>query len=139
MEIATPDQEEIISYIYNFNMKSLRSILERSVDIKEKLFRILSSYGFRLPMQIVKRKSQYLNNLTSRVIRDFDNNIKIKKGKINLLTRTIENHDLQKTLKKGFALVKQDSKFVTRSSGLNPDNSFDLKFYDNELTVLKKK
>jgi exodeoxyribonuclease VII large subunit len=119
MEIATPDQEEIISYIYNFNMKSLRSILERSVDIKEKLFRILSSYGFRLPMQIVKRKSQYLNNLTSRVIRDFDNNIKIKKGKINLLTRTIENHDLQKTLKKGFALVKQDSKFVTRSTGLN--------------------
>jgi exonuclease VII large subunit len=73
------------------------------------------------------------------MIRGFDNCINLKKGKVNLLTKSIETHDIQRTLKKGFVLVKQDSKFVTRSSGFNQDKSAILKFYDNELTVLKKK
>ena len=138
MEIATPELEDIISYLENFIGESSQTIFEKSLKLKRNLFRVLGSYGFRLPMDLVRRKSQYLDNLTSRVIRDFDNNIKLRIGKINLLTKMIENHDIEKTLKKGFALVKQDSKFVTRSSKFNPENPAVLKFYDGELTVFSR-
>jgi exodeoxyribonuclease VII large subunit len=138
MEIATPELEDIISYLENFIGESSQTIFEKSLKLKRNLFRVLGSYGFRLPMDLVRRKSQYLDNLASRVIRDFDNNIKLRIGKINLLTKMIENHDIEKTLKKGFALVKQDSKFVTRSSKFNPENPAVLKFYDGELTVISR-
>ncbi|HEX9739403.1 MAG TPA: exodeoxyribonuclease VII large subunit, partial [Ignavibacteriaceae bacterium] len=138
MEIATPELEDIISYLENFIGESSQTIFEKSLKLKRNLFRVLGSYGFRLPMDLVRRKSQYLDNLASRVIRDFDNNIKLRIGKINLLTKMIENHDIEKTLKKGFALVKQDSKFVTRSSKFNPENPAVLKFYDGELTVFSR-
>jgi len=107
--------------------------------MKRNFIRILNSYGFRIPLEQVRRKVKYLDNLSYKMIREFDNNIKLRIGKVNLLAKTIENHDIQKTLKKGFVLVKQDSKFVTRSTNFNPDNPAVLKFYDDELTVFKKK
>jgi len=139
MEIATPEKEELISYIENFYETSSGSVSDKCLELKRNFIRILTSYGFRLPLDLVRRKSQYLDNLSYKMIREFDNNIKLRIGKVNLLTKMIENHDIQKTLKKGFVLVKQDSKFVTRSTVFNSDNPAILKFYDDELTVVKKK
>ena len=139
MEIATPKKEDLISYLENFYESASNSVSDKCVELKRNLIRILSSYGFRLPLDMVRRKSQYLDNLSHKLIRGFDNNIKLRISKVNLLNRIIENNDIQKTLKKGFVLVKQDSKFVTRSTNFNSDNPAVLKFYDDELTVFKKK
>ncbi len=139
MEMATPKMENLISYIENFCLTASGSVTEKCSGLKKNFLKILNSYSFRLPGDIVKRKSLYLDNLTYKLVKEFDNTIKLKTGKVNLLAKMIENHNLQKTLKKGFILVKQDSKFVTRSSGFNPDNPAVLKFYDDEITVFKKK
>ncbi len=138
MEIATPNREDLISYIENFYERASESVSDKSGELKRNFLRVLNSYGFRLPLDMVKRKSKYLNSLSYKLIRDFDNNIKSRFSKVNLMTKTIENHDIQKTLKKGFVLVKQDSKFVKRSTGFNPDNPAILKFYDDELTVFSR-
>jgi len=139
MEIATPKMENIISFINKFSNSSYQSLLEKCADLKSNVSGILNSYAFRFPLNMVRNKSQRLDNNIYKMIRGFDNYIKIKQGKVNLLAKTIETHNIQKTLKKGFVLVRQDSKFVTRSSGFNKDKPAILKFYDNELTVLKKK
>jgi len=139
MEIATPKMENIISFINKFSNSSYQSLLEKCADLKSNVSGILNSYAFRFPLNMVRNKSQRLDNNIYKMIRGFDNYIKIKQGKVNLLAKTIETHNIQKTLKKGFVLVRQDSKFVTRSSGFKMDKPAILKFYDNELTVLKKK
>ena len=139
MEIATPNIEDLVSYLQNFYQSASGSVSNKFIEMKRNFIRILNSYGFRVPLEQVRRKAKYLDNLSYKMIREFDNNIKLRIGKVNLLAKTIENHDIQKTLKKGFVLVKQDSKFVTRSTNFNPDNPAVLKFYDDELTVFKKK
>jgi exodeoxyribonuclease VII large subunit len=139
MEIATPNKEDITLYLEDFYRKTTYSVLGKYSGLKRNYLRTINSYGFRLPVDLVKRKSKYLGNLSTKMHREFENNFKVRLSKINLLTKTIENHDIQKTLKKGFVLVKQDSKFVTRAVKLNPDNPAVLKFYDEELTVFKKK
>lgn len=138
MEIATPKMEDLISFIENFYKRASDSISEKRIELKRNFLRTLNSYGFRLPLDMVKRKSKNLNNLSYKLMREFDNNIKLRIGKVNLLSKMIENHDIQKTLKKGFILVKQDSKFVTRSTNFNPDTPAILKFYDDELTVFSR-
>jgi exodeoxyribonuclease VII large subunit len=138
MEIATPQKEDLISYIENFYERASGSVSGKCMELKRNFFRTMNSYGFRLPLDLVKRKSKYLNSLSYKLSREFDNNIKLKIGKVNLLSKAIENHDVQKTLKKGFVLVKQDSKFVKRSTGFNPHNPAILKFYDEELTVFSR-
>ncbi|MDO8548950.1 MAG: exodeoxyribonuclease VII large subunit [Ignavibacteria bacterium] len=139
MEIATPKIEDLVSYLQNFYQSTSGSVSNKFIEMKRNFIRILNSYGFRVPLEQVRRKAKYLDNLSYKMIREFDNNIKLRTGKVYLLAKTIENHDIQKTLKKGFVLVKQDSKFVTRSTNFNPDNPAVLKFYDDELTVFKKK
>ncbi len=139
MEIATPNKEDLEMYIRNFTISSYSSVKEKCLSLKRDFSRVINSYGFRLPLETVKRKFKFTEDLVKKITREFDNNLKHKTSRINLLTRTIENHNVQKTLKKGFVLVKQDSKFVTRSDRFNPDTPAILKFYDDELTVLKKK
>jgi exonuclease VII large subunit len=64
-----------------------------------------------------------------------EKNILIKNNRISLLVKSLESHDIQRTLKKGFVLVKQDSKFISRSENLNKNIQALLKFYDGEVTV----
>src|SRR5690554_2032711 len=139
MEIVTPKLTELIRFVENFNIISTRNISDKCFELKRNLVRLLNSYAFRIPGDLVRRKSQELDSLTSKIIRDFDNKIKLKMSRVSLLSKTVENHDIMKTLKKGFVLVKQDSKFVTRSSSFNSGTPAVLKFYDEELTVIQKK
>ncbi|MGE5848435.1 MAG: hypothetical protein ACM34O_17050, partial [Ignavibacteria bacterium] len=52
-----------------------------------------------------------------------------------LLSKSIEAHDIMRPLKKGFVLVKQDSKFVTRSVYFNHKKSALLQFYDDVVSI----
>jgi exonuclease VII large subunit len=89
-------------------------------------------------MDIVRNKSQYLDSIIYKILKHFDHLMTKKVNKVSLLAKTIEAHDIQKTLKRGFVLVKQDSKFVMRSADFNLAKPAVLKFYDDEITVIKK-
>jgi exonuclease VII large subunit len=56
-------------------------------------------------------------------------------NKISLLSKTLESYDVQRVLKRGFVLVKQNSKFVTRAFNFNKDKKTQLNFYDGEITI----
>jgi exonuclease VII large subunit len=55
--------------------------------------------------------------------------------KISLLAKSLETYDIHRVLKRGFVLVKQNSKFVTRASNFNKEKKTQLKFYDGEITT----
>jgi exodeoxyribonuclease VII large subunit len=138
MELITPNMEDIISNLNSFLQKSSGQIIELYESSRSKIYDLLSSYGFRLPMDIIRNKSQYLDNIIYKILKHFDHLMTKKVNKVSLLAKTLEAHDIQKTLKRGFVLVKQGSKFVKRYADFNPGDSAVLKFYDDELTVIKK-
>jgi hypothetical protein len=67
--------------------------------------------------------------------RNIGQKILIGNNKTALLTKSIEAHDIMRLLKKGFVLVKQDSKFVTRSVYFNIKKSAILQFYDDVISI----
>jgi exonuclease VII large subunit len=89
-------------------------------------------------MDIVRRKSQETDNLTYRLVQNIDRKLLLTGNKLSLLSQQIEAHNIQKSLKKGFVLVKQNSKFVTRSVNFDKNKESVLKFYDSDVIVNNK-
>ena len=138
MELATPKMEDIVGLLNYFSERSSQIMSEKFNHLRREVVDALNSYGFRIPQEIIRNRSQRLDGVIYKLINNFDHNIKLRKNKVELAVKSLETHDIKRTLKKGFVLVSQDSKFITRSAKFNSKNPAVLKFYDDELTVIKK-
>ncbi|HKI79257.1 MAG TPA: exodeoxyribonuclease VII large subunit [Ignavibacteriaceae bacterium] len=135
MELATPRKEDFFAFIGEFSYTSTQNLVELCSRSKGRISEILNSYGFRLPIDIVRKNFQNVDNISYRLFQNMDRKILVKNGKLSLLTKSIEAHDVNKSLRKGFVLVKQDSEFVTRASKLDKKKKTTLAFYDDNVDV----
>ena len=135
MEVATPDIAEIENFINEFLHRSSRTISEHIEENKEAVLSFIHSYGFRLPLDLTNRKTQQADLSINKILQSIEKFSLIYDKKISLLAKSLESYDIQRILKRGFVLVKQNSKFVTRASDFNKDKNAQLKFYDGEITT----
>jgi exonuclease VII large subunit len=56
-------------------------------------------------------------------------------NKLSLISKSLEAHDLDKTLKRGFALVKQNSKFISRKINFKLTDPVTIKFFDGDVEI----
>ncbi|MCW8818610.1 MAG: exodeoxyribonuclease VII large subunit [Ignavibacteriaceae bacterium] len=133
MELATPDAMEIENYIKEFLLKSSRIIDEQIEEKNGDILSLLKSYGFRIPLEIVNKKSQQIDITINRILQSIERFSLVYDKKISLLAKSMETYDIQRSLKRGFVLVKQNSKFVTRAAKFNKEKKASLKFYDGEV------
>ena len=139
MEIATPDRNEFFAFISDFSYTSTQNMIELCSRAAKKISDITGSYGFRMPLDLVRRNFQSLDNLNYRIDQNINRKFLIQKNKLELFMQLIRANDLNKTLKKGFVLVSQDSKFVTRAENFDLSKKTSLKFYDDEINIDLKK
>ena len=135
MEIATPDKTEIENFINEFLSNATTNIEELIESKIGDVTSFIDSYGFRLPMDLVKQKSQQVDISIGKILQHINRHSLLYDKKISLLSKSLESYDIQRSLKRGFVLVKQNSKFVTRASHFNKEKKTQLKFYDGEVTT----
>ncbi len=135
MEIVTPDVIDIENFVNDFLSESSSNIEKLIEERKEDVAAFFSSYSFRIPMDILNRKSQQVDISTGKILQSVNKFSMIYDNKISLLSKTLESYDVKRVLKRGFVLVKQNSKFVTRASKFNKDKKARLKFFDGEVTT----
>lgn len=133
MELATPDVTEIESFIDEFLSKSSRIIEEHIKEKKEDILSVQRSYGFSIPLEIINRKTQQIDIAINRVLQGIERFSLIYDKKISILSKSIETYNIERALKRGFVLVKQNSKFVTRAVKFNKEEKASLKFFDGEV------
>jgi exodeoxyribonuclease VII large subunit len=138
MELATPNSDDILNFIEKFVESSTEQMQELLLNFKEAIFQLINSYGFRTPVNLLKRKSQQLDSLYSKLVQLMERKMLIKERKLSLFSKSMEAFDIQKTLKRGFVLVKQNSKFVTRRTFFNEKEETELKFYDGKVNLKGK-
>jgi exodeoxyribonuclease VII large subunit len=135
MELATPDKDELFAFISEFSYYFPEKMLEIISNYKEEISQSVLSYGFRLPQDLISRKSQQLDNIIYR----FQNNYEVKfnevKNHLKLLESKVESHNISYVLKRGFAIVKQNENFVTRKKYLLNEKSFEIKFFDGDVKI----
>ena len=138
MEVATPDQEEIknaISYAVEHMENSIEQMID---DYRQRIGDVLDSYMFRYPFEKVRNFYQKIDNLFYRISQQIDRKLLLAEKETQKYFSIINSFDIEKTLKKGFALIKQDDKFVVRKQFYNPDKSVLIKFYDGEIKLENK-
>ena len=135
MEIATPDIIDIQNFIEEFISNSSTNIEEIIEDRIQDVNSFSRSYGFKLPMDMLNRKTQQVDMSIARVLQSIEKFSMIYDKKISLLAKSLDAYDIQRALKRGFVLVKQNSKFVTRAVDFNKEKNARLKFYDGEVTT----
>lgn len=132
MELATPSSDELFAFINEFSYYFTQKISEIITDYKDDITQITSSYGFRLPQDVIKNKAQLLDNILYRFQNNFDNKLAVQKNRVELIHSKIESFNIENTLKRGFVLVKQNKKIIPRILDLQDHTPLILKFYDGE-------
>jgi exodeoxyribonuclease VII large subunit len=135
MELATPDREDILSFITDFIENIDSEILKGIEDKRNKLSRIINSYGFRLPEDVIKVRTQYLDSILYKLIAGIDKKLTYKRNLLSLLDQKIDKFDFNKILKRGFSLIHQDEKLIQRAENFNKENPFLIKFFDGEIRI----
>jgi exonuclease VII large subunit len=135
MEIATSDISDIENFILEFLSSSATNIDEMVESKKEDVSAFYSSYGFRIPINILSRKSQQVDLSINKILQSIEKYSMIYDKRISLLAKSLDAFDIQRVLKRGFVLVRQNSKFVTRAVDFNTEEKAMLKFYDGEIST----
>jgi exodeoxyribonuclease VII large subunit len=132
MELATPNIDEFFAFISEFSYNTTQNLVDLCTGSYKKISDLLNSYGFRMPLDLVRRNSQQVDSLTFKLLQNIGNKMLVYNSKLSLLTQRVEAHDINRSLKKGFVLVKQDSRYITRANKLKKKTA-SLIFYDNKI------
>ena len=133
MELATPSKEEIKEFVSSSYLK-LSEIIDSQIEQNKSLiYDSISSYSFKYPFERIRKNSQVVDQLSLLLSKEIDKFITSLRHRLALLTKSIESNDLERSLKKGFALIKQNSNFVTRKKNFNQQLPAVIKFYDGEI------
>jgi exodeoxyribonuclease VII large subunit len=133
MELATPDKDEFFAFISEFSYTSTQNLVDLCTGSYKKISDLLNSYGFRMPLDLVRRNYQQVDSLTYKLLQNIGNKMLIYNSKLSLLTQRVEAHDINKSLKKGFVLVQQGSSYITRAKKLKKQKIASLIFYDDKI------
>ncbi|MBK7630454.1 MAG: exodeoxyribonuclease VII large subunit [Ignavibacteriales bacterium] len=135
MELATPDIEEIKSFIKDSYSLSC-DIIERTLaNYRSEIEDQISSYAFRYPLEKIRKYSQMVDMNSYKMVKEIERRILTLSNRIKLISKSIEANDIEKTLKKGFALIKQNSKFIARKFSFKTGEPSIIKFYDGEIEI----
>ena len=86
-------------------------------------------------MENTRKFSQRIDLANIKLNNLIEKKILSSNAKISLLSKTLEGFDVQKSLKKGFALIRQNSKFVTRKNNFNQTEPLTIQFFDGEINI----
>jgi len=135
MELATPNQEDILNYISDFFENSSTNVNSIIVKFKDEIFGITNSYGFKSHDFIINNNMQILDNHLFRIQNGVDQKFLKSKNELNLVSNVVESFNVEKTLKRGFTLVTQNSKTITRAKDYDSNKKTKIKFYDKEIEI----
>jgi len=135
MEIATPNTEDLLYQLTELQ-NEFQNILQNKLDgSRDVLNKVLNSYGYRMPQNIIKNKMQYLDNIWYRLESSVFHEFEKKKNKIEVLSNIIDSNNMVKIQKKGYAIIKQNNSLVTKAAELRKEKHFLIKFYDDEIGI----
>lgn len=135
MELATPNKDELFAFIDEFSYYFTQKITEIISDLKEDVRSTISSYGFRYPQDFIKNQIQFLDNLVYRFQNLYDNRFLNLKNKLLLLGSKLEAYNVKATLKRGFAIVRQQGNIISRKKNFEINKSSEIEFFDGEVKI----
>ncbi|WP_067728113.1 exodeoxyribonuclease VII large subunit [Oceanobacillus damuensis] len=144
-ELAVPSQQELLDRVDAIR-KTLSRDLDREIsNRKQYLARLLQSYAFRYPEQLVKQKEQELDNYLEKLERSMIKNNKDKEAQFTHLIRRINSQHPEKQLEQAKInldkAIKQQNdsmKQIIERKAVKLENNMDKLTLVNPLEIMKR-
>lgn len=138
-EIIFPDRVEILRYLDDSGAELNKTVRYKIRNIKTALENISGNYYFKRPADLLNENKMRTDELSKKL--DLILKDKLLKLKIFLQTseRLLNTIGPEKTLKRGFAIVKKGDMVVSRKLMVKSGDNVKIEFYDGEThaTILK--
>jgi exodeoxyribonuclease VII large subunit len=134
-ELVVPEQDELLERIRSQMVKVYR-IVKGGIELdQERLKRILSSYGFRRPLDQTRQYQQHLDDLSRTLERAQRHHIEILRNKTESLTNRLNSLAPESILKRGFSICyrDEDASIVRRSGDLSEQDKIRVRFYKGQI------
>lgn len=131
MELLTPDGEALSALFESFKESRLQRIVARLEEAKERAAEAVKSI-YLSAQNSCNLNGQMLDHSLYKLQEKAKSFIQDRKTKVTLLQHRINGASPSAILKKGFVLVEQAGKFVTRSLDLSSAEQFSLTFFDGK-------
>jgi exodeoxyribonuclease VII large subunit len=138
MELATPDKAMIVDALDKFQTELDAQMSGLIQQLKQDMNEYSPEALLRRPAQTLSVNFQRLDYTSYKLHSAMDKCYLYYKNTINLLQSALQANDVNKTLKKGFVLVRQQGKFVKKSVELHPDSDFEIIFSDKTISAKQR-
>ena len=135
IELATPNKDDLFGYISEFSYYNSQKMFEILRSCRDEVTSHITSYGFRMPQDFIRNKTQYLDSVLYKFSNLADNKIVSGKTRIDLLKSKINAMSVDSVLKRGFSYIKQNERVIARMKNFTTEESFLIKFYDGEVKI----
>lgn len=131
-ELAVPSQEELRATLQKDLRKIVDGLLESIAAHRERLKSLENSYGFRQPGDVIKQRSQRLDELKRVLLTHLRHGLVMRREALNGFDKRLRLLDHRNVLKRGYSLVyrKSDGRLVKRSADVQPRERIELQFYE---------
>lgn len=134
-ELVTPRLEQLIELLKEYDDSLHKLIIDLINTKRERLLNELKSYAFILPESLLNNNQQKFDFAFYRFSQSIQTFLSEKKQNLSKLTNTINLSDPKLTLSKGFAIVRQDDKIISRKSNFLENKSTEIEFYDGKVLI----
>ena len=132
-ELAVPDSQELLRNIATLQSRQ-ELLLQSKLDGAERqLSSICNSYAFNRPPLEMQQCAERLRTIVDRLSRTMATTYSQNVQRYTSIQQQLALLDYQKTLERGFVLVKKEGKFVTGANQLQPSDNVELLFHDRVL------
>lgn len=134
-ELVTPRLEQLIELVKEYDISLNNLILEFINSKKENLLNQLRSYSFVLPESLLKNNQQKFDFTFYRFNQSMQTFLNDRIQFLKKLTQTINMSDPKLTLSKGFAIVRQNDKIISRKNMFSNLSSTEIEFFDGKIQL----
>ena len=134
-EIVTPNGDELKAYLEGAQMRATDSMLRMIEQHRQYITGLTNRYGFNRPVDQLAQFRQRLDDLTLRLKPAGNRYISRYREKVEQLQRQLQLVDPAGPLKKGYARVEQDGRFVRSANEIAKEHDITLRFHDGKRIV----
>ena len=134
-ELATPDAHELYTYLSALSHRAHELLVGRIEQHRHAIEAMVNRHSFNRPVDQLHQFRQHLDALSMRLDLAENRYMQRIQEQMESLRQRLELLDPYRPLKKGYAIVEQDGKFVRSADALHSESPATARFEDGTRTI----
>ncbi len=132
-ELAVKSKTELIENLTNYYYTARKSVETTLTQHRERIRGHLRSYAFNLPADLIRQRSQRLDELRISLSRVTVHRTESLRQRLTALHKRVENLDPGRILDRGYVIVYRDGRSVGTAGIVRPGDRLNLRFRDGTI------